>query len=60
MTFINDDGYEEEEFEGRVIFNLDNCDYIDESNSMPITGLRLPTEENEDRIEMEKYRTSTE
>ena len=47
MTFINDDGVEEENFHGKVVLNLENCDENCESNSMPLTALRLPTEENQ-------------
>ena len=45
MTFINDDG---ENFHGEVVLNLENCKSKSLNSSMPITGLRLPTEENEE------------
>jgi len=52
MTFINDDGYEEEDFNGEVFLNLENCESNSyNGSSMPITGIRLPTEEDDSKGE---------
>lgn len=57
MKFVNDDGYEEEIFHGDVVFNFDNCEANSsnfEGSSMPLTALRLPTEEGDNENENEK------